>query len=98
MGIIVFSLAAILSMPKQFITVYLGVILEQSATGKQIKHGFWPSSLRVEFAGTTDAKSRLISNIVLSITVLITVLAMWYIIYAMNKVKPEVIYGRRKAR
>ena len=40
MGIIVFSLAAILSMPKQFITVYLGVILEQSATGKQVKH--WP--------------------------------------------------------
>jgi len=33
MGIIVFSLAAILSMPKQLITVYLGVILEQSATG-----------------------------------------------------------------
>lgn len=34
MGIFVFSLAALLSMPKQFITVYLGVILEQSNTGK----------------------------------------------------------------
>jgi len=34
MGIIVFSIAAILSMPKQFITVYLGVILEQSGTGE----------------------------------------------------------------
>jgi len=34
MGIIgVFSLAAIVSMPKQFMTVYLGVILERSATG-----------------------------------------------------------------
>lgn len=33
MGIIVFSIAALLSMPKQFITVYLGVILEQSSTG-----------------------------------------------------------------
>lgn len=28
MGIFVFSLAAILSLPKQFITVYLGVILD----------------------------------------------------------------------
>jgi hypothetical protein len=34
MGIITFSIAAILSMPKQLITVYLGVILEQSGTGK----------------------------------------------------------------
>ncbi len=85
-------------MPKQFITVYLGVILEQSATGKQVKHWNWFSPLTAEFAGTTDAKSRLISNIVLAITILITVLAMWYIIYAMNKVKPQVIYDRRKAR
>jgi len=38
MGIIVFSLAAILSMPKQFITVYLGVILEQSNSGKKFKY------------------------------------------------------------
>ncbi|KDQ58840.1 hypothetical protein JAAARDRAFT_56898 [Jaapia argillacea MUCL 33604] len=33
MGIIVFAIACILSLPKQFITVYLGVILEQSETG-----------------------------------------------------------------
>lgn len=33
MGIIVFSFATILSLPKQFITVYLGVILEESGTG-----------------------------------------------------------------
>lgn len=33
MGIFTFSLAAILSLPKQFVTVYLGVILEQSESG-----------------------------------------------------------------
>ncbi|KAJ7074641.1 hypothetical protein C8F01DRAFT_1242867 [Mycena amicta] len=33
MNIFVFSIAAILSLPKQFITVYLGVILEQSDEG-----------------------------------------------------------------
>ncbi|PBK98541.1 hypothetical protein ARMGADRAFT_580197 [Armillaria gallica] len=37
MGIIVFCFAAILSLPKQFVTVYLGVILEQSATGETDK-------------------------------------------------------------
>ena len=34
MGILVFSLAALLSLPKQFITVYLGVALEQAANGE----------------------------------------------------------------
>ncbi|KAH9937921.1 uncharacterized protein BXZ73DRAFT_76540 [Epithele typhae] len=33
MGVITFSIAAILSLPKQFITVYLGVALEQSEDG-----------------------------------------------------------------
>ncbi|KAF5346208.1 hypothetical protein D9756_011139 [Leucocoprinus leucothites] len=80
MGIIVFSIAAILSMPKQFITVYLGVLLEQSAEG------------------VTDKKSRIISDVVLAITVLITVAAMWYILREMNRVKPTVIHARRKAR
>ncbi|KAK0414399.1 hypothetical protein EV421DRAFT_1728635, partial [Armillaria borealis] len=80
MGIIVFCIAAILSLPKQFITVYLGVILEQSATGE------------------TDTKSRIISDVVLVLTFLITIAAMWYIYHQMNKVKPAVIYARRKAR
>ncbi|KAK0187210.1 hypothetical protein F5146DRAFT_1063939 [Armillaria mellea] len=80
MGIIVFCIAAILSLPKQFITVYLGVILEESSTG------------------TTDTKSRIISDVVLALTFLITIAAMWYIYHQMNKVKPVVIYARRKAR
>ena len=37
MGVITFSIAAILSLPKQFITVYLGVALEQSEDGKSSK-------------------------------------------------------------
>ncbi|EIN03921.1 hypothetical protein PUNSTDRAFT_128506 [Punctularia strigosozonata HHB-11173 SS5] len=80
MGVITFSIAAILSLPKQFITVYLGVILEQSESG--------PVSL----------KTRLIDYSVVAITTLITILAMWYIYHRMNKVKPDVIYARRKAR
>ncbi|TBU38984.1 hypothetical protein BD309DRAFT_994082 [Dichomitus squalens] len=33
MGVITFMIAAILSLPKQFTTVYLGVALEQSESG-----------------------------------------------------------------
>lgn len=78
MNIFIFSLAAVLSMPKQLITVYLGVILE----GEQ----------------SQDNKSKIISRVVLTITILITIGAGWYILREMNKVKPEVIYQRRKAR
>lgn len=35
MSVWVFSLAAFLSLPKQFINVYIGVILEESGTGTE---------------------------------------------------------------
>ncbi|KAF9476136.1 hypothetical protein BDN70DRAFT_882777 [Pholiota conissans] len=82
MGIIVFSLAAILSLPKQFITVYLGVILDSSSSSNAPK----------------DTKSKIISDSVIGVTFLITVLAVWYLYRQMNKAKPLVIYDRRKAR
>ncbi|TRM65968.1 hypothetical protein BD626DRAFT_486358 [Schizophyllum amplum] len=80
MGIIVFSLAALLSMPKQLITVYLGVILDQASEGTQTK------------------ESKIISDVVLGVTVVLTFVAMWYIYRQMGKVKPQIIYERRKAR
>jgi hypothetical protein len=80
MGIFVFALATLLSMPKQFIGVYLGVILEQSNTG------------------TENVKSRVVSDVVLAITFIITIAAMWYILHLMNAVKRQVVYEKRKAR
>ncbi|KAL5526992.1 hypothetical protein ACEPAF_8721 [Sanghuangporus sanghuang] len=35
MGVLVFALAALLSLPKQFVTVYIGVILKESGTGTE---------------------------------------------------------------
>jgi hypothetical protein len=80
MNIFVFSMAAILSLPKQFITVYLGVILKDSKTGVK------------------DTKSTIVSDVVLALTVIITIIACWYILKRMNGAKPQVIYERRKAR
>ncbi|KAJ2913275.1 hypothetical protein MD484_g7139, partial [Candolleomyces efflorescens] len=80
MGIIVFTLATLLSMPKQVIGVYLGVVLEQSE------------------AGTGSRQEKIVTNVVLALTILITAVAMWYILRQMNKVKPQIIYKRRKAR
>jgi hypothetical protein len=97
MGIIVFSLAAILSMPKQFITVYLGVILEQSATGKLLRFRMFDQVLIIS-TGVKDKKSQIISDVVLVITFIITIAAMWYIYRQMNLVKPQIIYEKRKAR
>ncbi|PPR02682.1 hypothetical protein CVT24_002104 [Panaeolus cyanescens] len=80
MNILVFSIAAILSMPKQFITVYLGVVLEQSGTA------------------TPSKKDVILRDTMVAVTILVTILAMWYILHLMNKAKPQVIYERRKAR
>ncbi|KAI0706607.1 snare associated Golgi protein-domain-containing protein [Earliella scabrosa] len=80
MGVWTFSIAAILSLPKQFITVYLGVALEQSEDGS---------------SSTTDT---IIKWVVIGLTTIITIWAMWYIYHEMNKVKVSVIYERRKAR
>jgi hypothetical protein len=49
-------------------------------------------------AGTTDPKTRIISNVVLAATFIITIAAMWYIYRQMGNVKVEVIHERRKAR
>jgi hypothetical protein len=97
MGIVVFSLAALLSMPKQFIIVYLGVMLEQSATGEECPRGELLHVL-TNCLGAKDTNSRIIRDVVLTFTILITAVAMWYILREMNRVKPHVIYERRKAR
>ncbi|KAI0077787.1 hypothetical protein K474DRAFT_1595263 [Panus rudis PR-1116 ss-1] len=80
MGIWTFSLAALLSLPKQFMTVYLGVALEQSESGDK---------------STSD---KIIQALVIGITTIVTIGAMWYVYHKMNLVKPIVIYERRKAR
>jgi uncharacterized membrane protein YdjX (TVP38/TMEM64 family) len=81
MSIWVFCVAAFLSLPKQFVTVYLGVILEQASDG-----------------GKVDFKTRIAEYSVVAVTVSVTFLAMWYILDRSNKVKPAVIYERRKRR
>ncbi|KAI0346223.1 hypothetical protein BDW22DRAFT_1323747, partial [Trametopsis cervina] len=80
MSIWTFSLAAVLSLPKQFLTVYLGVALESSESGG------------------TSTKDTIIRDVVIGFTTVVTIAAAWYIYNAMAKVKPAVIYERRKAR
>lgn len=80
MNIWVFTLAAFLSLPKQFITVYLGVLLEQSADGKR------------------STRDTIISDSVLAITFLITVIAAWWIWREMSRVRLDVLRERRAER
>jgi len=80
MGITTFALAALLSLPKQLVTVYIGVVLEENGTG------------------TTSTKDTIISYAVLTVTTLLTIIAGRYIWGHINRVKPTVIYARRKAR
>lgn len=80
MNIFVYMLAALLSLPKQFINVYIGTLLETSASS------------------SATSSNAVVSDVVGVITVLITIAAMWYVTRAMNRVKPQIVYERRKAR
>ncbi|KAJ8591977.1 hypothetical protein M405DRAFT_788130 [Rhizopogon salebrosus TDB-379] len=80
MNIFVFILAAALSLPKQFITVYIGTLLESEANS------------------SATSQNKIISDVVGVITALVTVAAMWYITKQVNRVKPQIVYERRKAR
>ncbi|KAI0951488.1 hypothetical protein AcW1_008522 [Taiwanofungus camphoratus] len=80
MGVWTFCAAAFLSLPKQFITVYLGVALEQSDNG-----------------GGSRADN-IVKDVGIVLTTIITFAAMWYIYSKMNKIKPQIIYDRRRAR
>lgn len=80
MNIFVYMLAALLSLPKQFINVYIGTLLETSANS------------------SSTSLNSIVSDVVGVITVLITIAAMWYVTRAMNRVKPQIVYERRKAR
>lgn len=82
MGIWTFCLAALLSLPKQFITVYAGVMLEQSESGDQGE----------------DKTQKIISDVVAGLSVVITFYALWWIYRAMVRVKPEVFRERRRRR
>ncbi|KAF8311750.1 hypothetical protein DL93DRAFT_2040418, partial [Clavulina sp. PMI_390] len=80
LGIILFSIAAILSLPKQLTVVYVGVLIEEAGNG------------------TVSGREKLISDIVLVASVLITIVAAWWIYDQMAKAKPEVLRNRRRAR
>lgn len=95
MNILVFILAAILSMPKQFITVYIGTLLESSSNGTSSVH--FAVHAHPE-AGSATTKNKILSYVVGFITVLVTIAAMWYIQREVNRIKPDVVYARRKAR
>ncbi|KAH7101700.1 snare associated Golgi protein-domain-containing protein, partial [Auriculariales sp. MPI-PUGE-AT-0066] len=88
MNIFVFTIAAILSLPKQFITVYAGVVLEANSEEKKENK---PQN-------DTDKVTKIISNVVAGFSLFITFFALWWIYREMIKVKPIVFRERRKAR
>jgi len=97
MGIVVFSLAALVSLPKQFITVYLGVALEQAANGV-FDVPLYGLSLTATPGEGSSVQEKVLKYGIIGVTLIITMWAMWYVYAQMGRVKAQVIYGRRKAR
>jgi hypothetical protein len=49
-------------------------------------------------SASSTTKNKIISDVVGVVTVLITIAAMWYMTREINRVKPQIVYERRKAR
>ncbi|KAI9456794.1 snare associated Golgi protein-domain-containing protein [Russula earlei] len=84
MDVWTFALAAFLSLPKQFATVYIGVIIEGAG--------------KIHDPSDETTPQRVASYSLIAVTTIITFIALWYIYRELNRVKPSVIYDRRKAR
>lgn len=91
-------LAAVLSLPKQFITVYIGAMLESDPNCESLPILSIMSHLLTYFTASTGSTRKIIADVVGVITLLVTVVAMWYINEAVRKVKPQVIQERQKSR
>lgn len=96
----VFSVAAILSLPKHFVTVYIGSVLEKEGTGMLSSLAVWRLFLDVlnRVEGGESTKERIITYSVFAITTVVTILAFHYLGKKIDAVKHDVVYQRRKAR
>jgi hypothetical protein len=97
MSVWIFAMAAFLTLPKQFATVYIGVIIEGSGKST-LRFPFGTLSGVVhDLAGETTPQ-RVASYSLIAVTTIVTFVAAWYIFRELNRAKPAVIYERRKAR
>jgi hypothetical protein len=94
MSITTFFISAILSLPKQFATVYLGYALSQHGE-TLMSFGITSRSKRIADTSRTE---KIVKYVVIGATVVITIAAMRYIRGKQSAVKPAVIYERRKRR
>ncbi len=90
----------IVSLPKQFVTVYIGVVLGEEADGTcpgmtKIAYKLIPA---LHSVGTEDTKDKRISRIVLVVTIIITIVALRYINGKLRAATPAIVYARRKRR
>jgi hypothetical protein len=93
-----FLISAVVSLPRQFVAVYLGYALGQTSEGMcglSSRHVVPQSHDSVADGSSNE---RIVQYVVVGITVVVTILAARYMRNEQNKVRPTVIYERRKRR
>lgn len=111
LGMWTFLIAAFAALPKQLATVYLGVAQTSGAptdeNGSTYHHCRPPASLSAHLLtsssmlppDTSSTKTtKIIKIVVITLTVVITIVAMRFLNRKIDAVKHRVIYARRKAR
>lgn len=81
MNLMTFIIAAVVSLPRQFVSVYVGVAFGQSDSDSN--SGAYPdkylSSRQLVLRFIVESKSKKITTVVLVVTIIITIFAMRYI-------------------
>jgi hypothetical protein len=89
----VFLVAAVVSLPKQLVLVYVGVALASGESSPDVI-----LEDETDRLCTDESKSKTIQRSVIGVTIVVTVVAMLYIRRLMKQARPAVVYARRKSR
>ena len=92
-----YTIAAVLSLPQYFVLVYLGDLLGSEANGVYLIYIALVPILTRDL-GEETSKEKIINGALLVVNIIITIVANVWFEKRVNKVKPEIVYQRRKDR
>lgn len=98
MDVFTFSVAALLSLPRQLVGVYLGYSLISSPDGSTCLQHLIMAAFVLTDCPETSKTARIVQYTSIGVAIAISYVAMYYIQRKQKDIAPEIVYQRRKRR
>jgi hypothetical protein len=98
MDVVTFSVAALLSLPRQLVGVYLGYSLISSPDGSMCLPRLIMTTCVLTDWPETSKTARVVQYTSIGVAIAISYVAMYYIQRKQKDIAPEIVYQRRKRR